>query len=87
MARLRGPQLAPEVPSLSPELEQLSPREVQILELIGEGPTPRQIAQRLHLAEKTIKNRVSVILAKLGVGRRVRAALLVERLREQQGRR
>jgi DNA-binding NarL/FixJ family response regulator len=85
MARLRDPRPEPEAPSVSPELERLSPREQEILELIGEGLTNRQIAERLFLAEKTIKNRVSSILAKLGVGRRIQAAMLAERLREQQG--
>ncbi|KUO17804.1 response regulator [Streptomyces dysideae] len=86
LARLRAPRPAePEAPSPSPELERLSPRELQILELIGEGLTNRQIAERLFLAEKTIKNRVSSILAKLGVGRRVQAAILAQRLLEQQG--
>ncbi|MCI3935562.1 response regulator [Streptomyces sp. AN091965] len=82
MARLREPE--PE-PARSPELERLSPREAEILALIGEGLTNRQIADRLFLAEKTIKNRVSSILTKLGVGRRVQAAVIAERLREQQG--
>ncbi|WP_309248475.1 response regulator transcription factor [Streptomyces sp. MNP-20] len=81
MARLRDPE--PE-PARSPELERLSPREAEILALIGEGLTNRQIADRLFLAEKTIKNRVSSILTKLGVGRRVQAAVIAERLREQQ---
>ncbi|MGW2835623.1 response regulator [Streptomyces sp. NPDC001286] len=84
MARLRAPLPAPE-PAVSPELERLSPRELEILDLIGEGLTNRQIAERLFLAEKTIKNRVSSILAKLGVDRRVQAALLAGRLRERQG--
>ncbi|WP_225987515.1 response regulator [Streptomyces spectabilis] len=83
MARLRDPRPEPE-PALSPGLERLSPRETEILALIGEGLTNRQIADRLFLAEKTIKNRVSAILTKLGVGRRVQAAVIAERLREQQ---
>ncbi|MFI8930799.1 response regulator [Streptomyces sp. NPDC053474] len=82
MARLREPE--PE-PARSPELERLSPREAEILALIGEGLTNRQIADRLFLAEKTVKNRVSSILTKLGVGRRVQAAVIAERLRERQG--
>ncbi|MBR7678461.1 response regulator transcription factor [Streptomyces daliensis] len=61
----------------------LSPRERQVLELIGEGLTNRQIAERLFLAEKTVKNRISSLLAKLGVGRRVQAAVIAERLRER----
>lgn len=50
-------------------------------ELIREGLTNRQIADRLHLSEKTVKNQVSAILSKLGVGRRVQAAMVVERLK------
>ncbi|WP_189302523.1 response regulator transcription factor [Streptomyces albospinus] len=80
MARLRGPGPAPEAtPS---ELDRLSSREREVLDLIGEGLTNRQIADRLFLAEKTVKNRVSSILSKLGVGRRVQAAMVAERLRE-----
>ncbi|MEU6709285.1 response regulator transcription factor [Streptomyces wuyuanensis] len=84
MARLRGTARTCEQPRPW-ELEGLSPRELEILDLIGEGLTNRQIGERLYLAEKTIKNRVSAILSKLGVDRRVQAAVLVERLREQQG--
>lgn len=62
-------------------LDRLSPREREVLDLIGEGLTNRQIADRLFLSEKTVKNRVSAILSKLGVGRRVQAAMVVERLR------
>nr|WP_245606228.1 response regulator transcription factor [Streptomyces himastatinicus] len=79
MARLRGPQ-----PSTPDELERLSPREREILELIGDGLTNRQIAERLFLAEKTVKNRISSILSKLGVGRRIQAAVIAERIRERE---
>jgi two-component system response regulator DevR len=44
----------------------LSPREREILELITDGLTNRQIGERLFLAEKTVKNYVSALLAKLG---------------------
>lgn len=85
MARLRGPERGPaEEPELS-ELDQLTARERQILDLIGEGLTNREIAERLFLAEKTVKNRISSILAKLGVGRRIQAAMLVGRLKDRQG--
>jgi two-component system response regulator DevR len=57
-------------------LAALSPREREILGLIGEGLTNRQIGQRLYLSEKTVKNNVSRLLAKLGVERRVQAAVL-----------
>ncbi|WP_344529976.1 response regulator transcription factor [Streptomyces albiaxialis] len=78
MSRIR----ARERQSAPPELARLSPREREVLELIGEGLTNRQIGERLFLAEKTVKNRISSILSKLGVGRRVQAAVIAERLRE-----
>ncbi|MGP3974491.1 response regulator [Streptomyces sp. 8N114] len=65
-----------------PELARLTPREREVLALIGEGLTNRQIGERLFLAEKTVKNRISAILGKLGVGRRVQAAVIAERLRD-----
>ncbi|KUL38816.1 LuxR family transcriptional regulator [Streptomyces sp. NRRL F-4489] len=82
MARLRGPAREPAEESAASVLDRLSPREREVLDLITEGLTNRQIADRLFLAEKTVKNRVSAILAKLGVGRRVQAAMVAERLRE-----
>lgn len=54
----------------------LTEREREILALIGEGLTNRQIGQRLYLAEKTVKNHISRLLAKLGVERRVQAAVI-----------
>lgn len=57
-------------------LGQLTPREREILVLVGEGRTNRQIGQELYLAEKTVKNHVSRLLAKLGVERRLQAAVL-----------
>jgi two-component system, NarL family, response regulator DevR len=53
----------------------LSPQEEKILDLIGEGLSNREIAQKLHLAEQTVKNYVSRLMAKLGFERRVQAAL------------
>jgi DNA-binding NarL/FixJ family response regulator len=58
-------------------LEQFSGQELRILELIGEGLTNRQIGERLTLAEKTVKNYVSGLLAKLGFERRTQAAVFV----------
>jgi two-component system response regulator DevR len=55
----------------------LTERELSVLELVGEGLTNRQIGQRLYLAEKTVKNTISRILAKLGVERRIQAAMIV----------
>jgi len=53
----------------------LTDREQEILTLIAEGLTNRQIGDRLHLAEKTVKNYVSGLLAKLGFERRTQAAV------------
>jgi len=61
-------------------LKGLSDQERRILELIGEGMTNRQIGQTMHLAEKTIKNYVSSLLAKLGMERRTQAAAFVARM-------
>ncbi|WP_329073060.1 response regulator transcription factor [Streptomyces sp. NBC_01429] len=57
-------------------LSGLSPREREILDLIGEGLTNRQIGERLYLSEKTVKNHISRLLAKMGVERRIQAAVL-----------
>ena len=71
----------PEAPApADPRLERLSPRERSILELIGEGLTNRQIGLRLYLSEKTVKNNISRILGKLGVQRRIQAAVLAGHL-------
>ncbi|MFD0275627.1 response regulator [Kitasatospora sp. NPDC127111] len=72
MARLRGDAVAEQ----SSGLPQLTEREREVLALVGEGLTNRQIGQRLYLAEKTVKNHISRLLAKLGVERRVQAALI-----------
>ncbi|MGW8747383.1 response regulator [Streptomyces sp. NPDC055794] len=61
-------------------LARLTDQERRILELIGEGMTNRAIGERLNLAEKTIKNYVSSLLAKLGMQRRSQAAAFVARL-------
>ncbi|MGW6914192.1 response regulator [Kitasatospora sp. NPDC054939] len=66
-------------------LGQLTPREREILSLIGEGMTNRQIGQELYLAEKTVKNHVSRLLAKLGVERRLQAAVLAAHADEPEG--
>lgn len=62
-------------PSRDRELPDLSLRERQVLALIADGLTNRQIGERLELAEKTIKNYVSDLLAKLGMARRTQAAV------------
>ncbi len=64
-------------------LEDLTAQERRIFDLIGEGYTNRQIAQEMYLAEKTVKNYVSNLLAKLGMSRRTEAAALAARLVER----
>ncbi|WP_326689171.1 response regulator transcription factor [Streptomyces sp. NBC_01795] len=64
----------------------LTEQEHKILDLIGEGLTNRAIGEQLHLAEKTIKNYVSSLLAKLGMERRSQAAAYVARLQAGRGR-
>lgn len=59
----------------------LSDQERTVLALIGEGLTNRQIGERMFLAEKTVKNYVSHLLAKLGLERRTQAAVLATELR------
>jgi DNA-binding NarL/FixJ family response regulator len=72
-----------EEPAMAPELASLSPRERDILALIGDGLTNREIGKRLYLSEKTVKNHISRLLAKLGVQRRVQAAVLATHLEPQ----
>jgi DNA-binding NarL/FixJ family response regulator len=79
MARMRAPK-APD------PLAGLSEQERRILELIGEGLTNREIGQRLFLAEKTVKNYVSNLLAKLGFHRRTQVAVLATEVRNQRDR-
>ena len=64
-------------------LDDLTTQERRIFDLIGEGNTNRQIAQEMYLAEKTVKNYVSNLLAKLGMSRRTEAAALAARLVER----
>jgi DNA-binding NarL/FixJ family response regulator len=78
MARLRQ-----RTASVDP-LSALTDQEKRVLELIGEGLTNRQIAERMFLAEKTAKNYVSSLLSKLGMQRRSQAAAFVARLAETQ---
>jgi two-component system, NarL family, response regulator DevR len=67
-------------PSTAPELADLTEQELKLLGLIAEGLTNRQIGERMFLAEKTVKNYVSSILAKLGLERRTQAAVLASKL-------
>ncbi|GAB7038520.1 response regulator transcription factor [Catenuloplanes niger JCM 9533] len=62
------------------ELRSLTEQERRILEYVAEGLTNREIAGKMFLAEKTVKNYVSSVLAKLGLERRTQAAVLATRL-------
>ncbi|HEU0131162.1 MAG TPA: response regulator transcription factor [Mycobacteriales bacterium] len=81
LERLRNP------PVEDPRLAELTGQERRILELIAEGLTNRQIGERMFLAEKTVKNYVSSLLAKLGLERRTQAAVygasLLERAKDE----
>ncbi len=62
-------------PPVDKELQALTEQELRILDLIGEGLTNRQIAERMYLAEKTVKNYASSMFGKLGLTSRTQAAL------------
>src|SRR3984885_7427383 len=74
MAKLRG------AAEHSDPLSGLTDQERVLLDLLGEGLTNKQIAARMFLAEKTVKNYVSRLLAKLGMERRTQAAVFVSKL-------
>ncbi|WP_405880953.1 response regulator transcription factor [Streptomyces sp. NBC_01136] len=78
LKRLRGGG-----PKSDDRLTHLTEQERKILDLIGEGLTNRVIGERLHLAEKTIKNYVSSLLSKLGMERRSQAAAYVARIQAE----
>ena len=77
--RLRRPAAEDE------RMARLTGQERKILALIADGLTNRQIANELHLAEKTVKNYVSNLLAKLGMERRTQAAVFAARLGTESG--
>jgi DNA-binding NarL/FixJ family response regulator len=70
-------------PAEDPLLTKLTPQERRILDLVADGQTNRQIAGELFLAEKTVKNYVSNLLAKLGMERRTQAASYATRINER----
>jgi DNA-binding NarL/FixJ family response regulator len=76
--RIRAPK--PQDP-----LAELSEQERKIFAHIGEGLSNREIAERMALAEKTVKNYVSNVLSKLGMQRRTQAALLAAEIRNPRG--
>ncbi len=70
-------------PEEDERLARLTEQERKILDLIAEGLTNRQIAERMFLAEKTVKNYVSNVLAKLGMERRTEAAVFATQLHDR----
>jgi two-component system response regulator DevR len=72
-------------PATVPELAELTAQELTLLGHLAEGLTNRQIGEKMFLAEKTVKNYVSNILAKLGVERRTQAAVLATKLLPPRG--
>ena len=80
MAKLRG------AAQRSDPLSGLTEQERVLLGLLGEGLTNKQIAARMFLAEKTVKNYVSRLLAKLGMERRTQAAVFISKLDQHQRR-
>jgi two-component system, NarL family, response regulator DevR len=72
-----------EGPKEDPRLSSLTEQERRILTLVAEGLTNRQIASRMHLAEKTVKNYVSSLLSKLGLESRTQAAVFATKLHER----
>ncbi|AQA05129.1 DNA-binding response regulator [Mycobacterium sp. MS1601] len=79
MAKLRG------AAEQADPLSGLSDQERVLLDLLGEGLTNKQIAARMFLAEKTVKNYVSRLLTKLGMERRTQAAVFVSKLHRDDG--
>ena len=77
LERIRNPQHLPD------QLKGLTEQERKILTLVADGLTNRQIAAEMFLAEKTVKNYVSSLLAKLGLERRTQAAVLAVKLRDE----
>ena len=82
MHSLRGPA-APHHEE-DERLAVLSERERAVLDLVGEGLTNSQIGKRLYLSEKTVKNHISRLLSKLGVERRVQAAVIAAQVHEHE---
>ena len=77
LERVRNPSV------VAPELAGLTEQELRLLALITEGLTNRQIGEQMFLAEKTVKNYVSSILAKLGLESRTQAAVMASKLLDQ----
>jgi two-component system, NarL family, response regulator DevR len=78
LARLRAPRAEDD------KIAPLTAQERKLLDLLAEGLTNREIAARMFLAEKTVKNYVSNLLTKMGMARRTEAAVYAARLDERQ---
>jgi len=74
---------APSPQQLPDQLKALTEQERKILGYVADGLTTRQIAAEMFLAEKTVRNYVSSLLAKLGLVRRTQAAILAVKLRDE----
>jgi two-component system response regulator DevR len=72
--------------TVDPRLADLSAREREVLGFVTQGLTNRQIAEKMDLAEKTVKNYVSALLNKLGLERRVQAAVFATEVQQHQPR-
>jgi two-component system response regulator DevR len=68
-------------PKVNPELEALSPQETRLLGLIAEGMTNREISEEMFLSEKTVKNYMTGLLAKLKMNSRTEAAIYATKLK------
>ncbi|MCF2533593.1 response regulator transcription factor, partial [Yinghuangia soli] len=68
--------------TVDPRLADLSAREREVLGFVTQGLTNRQIAEKMDLAEKTVKNYVSALLNKLGLERRVQAAVFATEVQQ-----
>jgi len=70
------PAISTTLPTLPPEFAGLTPRELEVLELIAQGASNREIAKILSISERTVKNHMSSILSRLNLRDRTQAALL-----------
>lgn len=75
-----GPPEKPQMPNIQPLIEPLSERELEILAVLSEGASNKEIAAQLYITEGTVKNHITNILSKLGVRDRTQAALKAREL-------
>jgi DNA-binding NarL/FixJ family response regulator len=70
-----GSFVPPDIEARIRDMNVLTPREVEVLQLVAPGLSNREIGQRLHISDKTVRNHLSSIFEKLGVDDRIQAAL------------